>query len=62
MDTITDKEKIKLLRDALDLAWKHLDYCGYGDSWERECARSSKLDEKIADAMERTKCSKREIR
>ena len=25
----------KLLHKAID----HLDYCGYGDSWERECSQ-----------------------
>lgn len=26
------------LLSALEAAEGHLDYCGYGDSWERECA------------------------
>lgn len=36
---------------ALKAAHAHLDYCGYGDSWERECADASKLDEKITAAI-----------
>jgi hypothetical protein len=42
---------LKELRDALQLASDHLDYCGYGDSWERECAKEQKLDEQIAAAL-----------
>lgn len=42
---------IERLRDALESASDHLDYCGYGDSWERECAREAKLEEKIRDAL-----------
>jgi hypothetical protein len=30
----------RLLRDAFD----HLEYCGYGDSWERECAEGLKKE------------------
>ena len=26
------------LLEALLAAQEHLEYCGYGDSWERECA------------------------
>lgn len=35
----TYEELEKAFRDAM----AHLDYCGYGDSWERECARDSGL-------------------
>ena len=42
---------IEQLRDALQAAANHLDYCGYGDSWERECAREAKLEEKIQNAL-----------
>lgn len=41
------------LYEALELAAAHLDYCGYGDAWERECASAAKLDEKIAAALAR---------
>jgi hypothetical protein len=36
------KNVYKLLKEAYD----HLNYCNYGDSWERECAESlqKKLD------------------
>ena len=36
---------------ALKAAKEHLDYCGYGDSWERECAEESKLEEMIDTAI-----------
>lgn len=39
------------LREALEDAKKHLDYCGYGDKWERECAKSEKLPQKIEAAL-----------
>ena len=39
------------LREALRAAEQHLEYCGYGDRWERECARSAKLPEQIVDAL-----------
>lgn len=39
------------LAEALDAAISHLDYCGYGDSWERDCAKQSKLSEKLEAAM-----------
>ena len=29
----------------------HLDYCGWGDSWERECATAQKLPEKWEKAL-----------
>lgn len=51
---MTSKEKIALLREALQAAQAHLDYCGYGDKWERECAAEEKLEEKINDALEKT--------
>jgi len=38
----SELEKVKrLLKDAYD----HLNYCGYGDAWEREC--SEKLQEEL---------------
>lgn len=36
---------------ALKAASEHLDYTGYGDSWERECAREEKLEERINAAI-----------
>jgi hypothetical protein len=43
----------KQLLNALKLAQEHLDYCNYGDSWEQECARESKLSKVIDDAIEK---------
>lgn len=31
------------LQAAFQEAYTHLDYCGFGDMWERECARDSGL-------------------
>jgi hypothetical protein len=45
-----------LLKEAivtLSKAHKHLEYCGYGDEWERNCARDSKLDECIITVLEK---------
>jgi hypothetical protein len=47
-----DKDRlIKTLTEALRAASEHLDYCGYGDRWERECAMEQKLDDKIEAAL-----------
>lgn len=37
------KKLAKLFQEAL----AHLEYCGYGDSYERECAREDKLPERL---------------
>lgn len=54
MKTLTDLEKILL--EALIKAKEHLEYCGYGDKWERECAEAANLpvviDIAIATATE----------
>ena len=42
---------IKELREALRAAESHLDYCGYGDSYEAEGAYDAKLPEQIAAAL-----------
>lgn len=34
----SDKELLREATEALEKAVAHLDYCGYGDKWERECA------------------------
>lgn len=46
---------ICILREALKAAIDHLEYCGYGDSWERECAEESGLPNKLSKAMDVTK-------
>jgi len=46
-----DKEIINQLHAALKAASDHLDYCGYGDNWERECARASGIEKQIEDAL-----------
>lgn len=40
---------IRQLATALKNASDHLDYCGYGDSWERECA--AELPKEIERAL-----------
>jgi hypothetical protein len=40
---VKHKETEKLLKEA----YEHLEYCGYGDSWERECAKEAKLQERL---------------
>lgn len=42
---------VERLKETLLAAQSHLDYCGYGDKWERECAREEKLEERINDAL-----------
>lgn len=32
-----------ILKATLRMAFDHLGYCNYGDSWERECAEAAKL-------------------
>jgi hypothetical protein len=39
------------LLEALKLAVAHLDYCGYGDKWERECAVESGLEKRLEAAI-----------
>lgn len=39
------------LLEALKAAQQHLDYCGYGDSWEHECAKASGLEKQIDAAI-----------
>lgn len=36
---------------ALQNASFHLDYCGYGDRWERECAEEQGLRKVISAAL-----------
>lgn len=50
-EAVVLKTKIKKLRGALEAAKRHLEYCSYGDHWERECARQEKLEEKIDAAL-----------
>ena len=50
----TDAQKIEILLEALKAAQDHLEYCGYGDNYERECALKcdDPLDKKIERAIE----------
>jgi hypothetical protein len=42
---------IEQLTNALREAVGHLDYCGWGDRWERECAHASRLPEQLEAAV-----------
>ena len=46
-------ETMKALADALKAARDHLEYVGYGDAWERECAESIGLEDEIKEALSR---------
>lgn len=48
-----DKADFFALATALDRAHDHLDWTGYGDSYERDCAKEEKLEEVIIDALKR---------
>lgn len=39
------------LFNVLTDAEQHLEYCGWGDSWERECAYDSKLPDRVTAAL-----------
>lgn len=52
------KEKLsyeELKRLAYDMA-QHLEFCGYGDSWERECARDSGLIKRVDNWLAKVPC------
>lgn len=44
----------KKLVIAFQEAVAHLEYCGYGDAWERECANVDKLPQKFERMVKRT--------
>ena len=37
----------KKLAELFQEALAHLEFCGYGDSYERECAREDKLPQRL---------------
>lgn len=43
-----DAEIYQIIEEISD----HLDYCGYGDKWEREVAKEHKLPEKMSKLVE----------
>lgn len=47
------KETIRTLLNALEAAQSHLEYCGYGGSYERECAYAEELPENIQAAIDK---------
>lgn len=40
---------------ALEAAEEHLDWCGYGDSYERQCAKEAGLPKRIEEALAKAK-------
>jgi hypothetical protein len=46
-------ENAVALHDLLKEAYGHLEYCGWGDSWERECVQATKLPERIEEMLKR---------
>ena len=40
------------LKAALKEAFDHLEWIGYGDAWERECARDAGLEQRVKAALE----------
>lgn len=55
---MTKDEVIEQLLSALEAAKDHLEWCGYGDSYERDCAREAGLPGKIDSAIDNAKKSK----
>jgi len=47
-------EKQALLELLKDVE-AHLEYIGWGDSWERSCAFEEKLPERLRDAIQKLK-------
>lgn len=47
------RDIIEELREALEAAEGHLDFCGYGDSYERSCAGD--VPNKIEKALENSR-------
>ena len=45
-------EFTRRLIEALKLAQHHLEYCGWGDPWERECALADGLPETIQGVLD----------
>lgn len=41
------------LRLALQEALEHLDYCSWGDAWERECADEDGLRKRLPELLDR---------
>lgn len=53
---VTALESLKAeLLEALEDAHSHLEYCGYGDKWESECATDAGLPQKIDNAIKKAK-------
>ena len=46
---------------ALGAARAHLEYCGYGDSYERECAKQEKLPQLIDEALADARAGKERV-
>lgn len=49
------EQLIKQLADALEKANDHLDWIGWGDSYERECATNAGIQTEVEAALEAAK-------
>lgn len=49
--TVEEHKVFNQVVEALQDAESHLSYCGYGDSWESECAYKENLPDKIEKAL-----------
>lgn len=54
----TVRAEYERLRAVFLRAAEHLDYCGYGDGWERECAADSGLVAEVTALAAELKVSK----
>ena len=45
----TYEELLTAFADAME----HLDYCGWGDAWERECAEDSGMIDRLKGVLQR---------
>lgn len=58
IELLTERELQEQLLEARKLIHqlvKHLDYCNYGDQWERECAQYSKLPKRADEYVKKYK-------
>lgn len=47
------KSKYEEVHNLLVRANEHLEYCGFGDAWERECAKASGLTKDLEEYFRR---------
>ena len=40
--TNKEQKELETVKNLLKEAYEHLEYCSFGDSWERECSEKTK--------------------